>query len=281
MIDSIFKTQCSEQAYSWQRRLGGLVPRKSRFIKALVIRSRVIKAQVIKLLVIKLRARRLILGVLMSASVITLASAFWIEAKAEVAQWLVAQSWAEQLAATNKNKIKPWPWADMTVAGKLTVDELGIERFVFDNDRPRTLAFGAGLATGSGAAARGPAASRSASAVKAARVVSAHRDTHFKFLQHVELGMTVEFEDAYGQVSSYEVTETAVVDSRTEALPVATDSGALVLVTCFPFDAIAAGGPLRFVVTAKPRRPETLLVRAMPVGFSDDHWFADKEVIQL
>jgi len=49
----------------------------------------------------------------------------------------------------------------------------------------------------------------------------------------------------------FRVRETAVVDSRTAA--VATDEAvsALVLLTCYPFDAVMAGGPLRYVVTAE------------------------------
>jgi sortase A len=44
-----------------------------------------------------------------------------------------------------------------------------------------------------------------------------------------------------------------VVDSDQESLSVDTSTDKkLLLVTCYPFDAILAGGPLRYVVTAVP-----------------------------
>jgi sortase A len=41
------------------------------------------------------------------------------------------------------------------------------------------------------------------------------------------------------------------MDSRREFIPTGKDTQDLVLVTCFPFDAIQAGGPLRYVVRAE------------------------------
>jgi sortase A len=41
-----------------------------------------------------------------------------------------------------------------------------------------------------------------------------------------------------------------VVDSRRQPLQLSGDG--LALVTCFPFDALTAGGPLRYVVIATP-----------------------------
>ena len=42
-----------------------------------------------------------------------------------------------------------------------------------------------------------------------------------------------------------------MVDSRTAVLRAA-DGPALALLTCYPFDTLRAGGPLRWVVTALP-----------------------------
>ena len=49
----------------------------------------------------------------------------------------------------------------------------------------------------------------------------------------------------------FRVVETAVVDSRTAVIRAA-DGPARALLTCYPFDALRAGGPLRWVVTALP-----------------------------
>ena len=44
---------------------------------------------------------------------------------------------------------------------------------------------------------------------------------------------------------------TDVVDSRKGSLVLDTEAAMLTLVTCYPFDAREAGGPLRYIVTAK------------------------------
>ncbi len=48
-----------------------------------------------------------------------------------------------------------------------------------------------------------------------------------------------------------QVTDIDVVDSRRGSILIDTESPMLSLVTCYPFSAADAGGPLRFVVTAK------------------------------
>jgi sortase A len=49
----------------------------------------------------------------------------------------------------------------------------------------------------------------------------------------------------------FRVSETAVVDARTAAVAGDETGSALVLLTCYPFDAVTAGGPLRYVVMAE------------------------------
>jgi sortase A len=54
-----------------------------------------------------------------------------------------------------------------------------------------------------------------------------------------------------GRKHLYKVVGIDVVDSRRGSLLLDTDAAMLSLVTCYPFDADEAGGPLRYVVTAK------------------------------
>jgi hypothetical protein len=53
-----------------------------------------------------------------------------------------------------------------------------------------------------------------------------------------------------GKLLLFTVTDVRVVDSRRTRLALDGDEPRLTLVTCYPFDAIRPGGPLRFVVTA-------------------------------
>jgi sortase A len=61
-------------------------------------------------------------------------------------------------------------------------------------------------------------------------------------------GMALSLETAAGQQLQYRVLEVSVFDSHIETLPAARH--VLILVTCYPFAAASAGGPLRWVVHA-------------------------------
>jgi sortase A len=82
-------------------------------------------------------------------------------------------------------------------------------------------------------------------------VISGHRDTHFRFLKDLKPGdrLNVQTKD---RTQHYEVIAAEIVDSRTAELVIEPGTSRISLVTCYPFDAPLAGGPLRWVVTALP-----------------------------
>jgi sortase A len=47
------------------------------------------------------------------------------------------------------------------------------------------------------------------------------------------------------------VEETRIADSRSAWIGSTQDQAQLMMVTCYPFDAVQPGGPLRYVVTAR------------------------------
>jgi sortase A len=81
--------------------------------------------------------------------------------------------------------------------------------------------------------------------------VSGHRDTHFAFLRRLRVGDPVVIERRDGQRCRYVVRRTFVVDRRETWVVEDTDDTRLTLVTCYPFDAIRPGSPLRYVVSAE------------------------------
>ena len=81
-------------------------------------------------------------------------------------------------------------------------------------------------------------------------MLAGHRDTHFAFLQDLMPGDRLVIETG-SQRRSYTVETTRVIhESRTDILE---DAGyaELTLLTCYPFDAILPGGPLRYAVHAR------------------------------
>ena len=64
-------------------------------------------------------------------------------------------------------------------------------------------------------------------------------------------GDGIELETGEGIRRRYRVQDRRIADSRSDFIPREQDRARLVLVTCYPFDAVQPGGPLRYVVTAR------------------------------
>ena len=162
----------------------------------------------------------------------------WIHAKARLAQHLLQRAWARTLAG--ERDVKPWPWADTWPVARLTAPEHDIDLIVLAGASGRTLAFGPGHLDGSAV----PGAFGTA-------VVTGHRDTHFAFLRQLRAGDRLVVEAPGRAPAVFRVADTTVVDARSVAVVNDDGASALVLVTCYPFDAITVGGPLRYVVAAE------------------------------
>lgn len=181
-------------------------------------------------------------GLVLALALLTASAAFlvkgtWIFSKAQVAQVLLARAWDETRAGGRA--VKPWPWADTWPVARLRVPRLGVEEIVLAGGTGQAMAFGPGHL------------SRSATPGSAGNVVLAgHRDTHFRFLRDLRPGDEILLEAARGTPRRYRVTETVVVDFRDRRPLAATLEPTLTLITCYPFDAIIPGGPLRYVVRA-------------------------------
>jgi len=168
-------------------------------------------------------------------SLIFIARALWIPAKAELAQWLIEHSWEQALAGDEQ--ARPWPWADTRPIGVLSIPGRAIRQMILEGNSGRNLAFGPVLLDGSGQGQD--------------LVISGHRDTHFRFLKELLPGDRVQIQ-LRNRTETFEVSQVEVVDSRWNELVIEPDTRRLSLVTCYPFDTPSAGGPLRYVVTALP-----------------------------
>jgi sortase A len=175
-----------------------------------------------------------------AAGVICLAAGAWIPIKAWAAQLLIDAAWRRE--HTLSQIAVPWPWADTRPVAKLTVGEgrAATTLFVLEGSSGRNLAFG----PVHDAASVAPGAIGNS-------VIEGHRDTHFKILRPAKPGDRVTVEGLDGSRSVFVVTDVRIVDSRRTRIVLDTDAALLTLVTCYPFDAISPGGPLRWLVTAE------------------------------
>lgn len=180
---------------------------------------------------------RCILSVLLLLlSLLLCSQALWIHVKATLAQHLIAQAWQRTLAHPDVPH-RPWRWADTWPVMRLQWPQGDLDLYVLAGSTGNALAFGPGHTFGTAAIAQG------------ASVVAGHRDTHFAFLQHLQPGSTLRVQNQQGQWFEYEVVHITINDSNEGPLEIDASQDSLTLVTCYPFDAINPGGPLRYVVT--------------------------------
>ncbi len=181
--------------------------------------------------------RRLIVSCLLCLGFWQFGQGAYIPAKAWVAQEMMQRAW--QRLEMGAEKPAPWPWADTFPVARMKARGGDVELIVLEGGSGRTLAFAPGHLSAS--VMPGQIGNS---------IIAGHRDTHFQFLQHLRQGDTISFEMADGRSHLYHVTSIDVVDSRRGSIVLDTDDAMLSLVTCYPFDAAVAGGPMRYVVSA-------------------------------
>ena len=162
----------------------------------------------------------------------------WLYAKAELAQYLLEDAWQRSLA--EHQPARPWPWADTWPVARLRVPARGIDLIVLAGDNGRTLAFGPGHNSGSALPGE-----------PGTTLISGHRDTHFRGLGELQPGDEIWLDGIHAS-RRYTVASSRVVDQR--RFRIADSDDRLVLVTCYPFDALVPGGPQRYIVEASRQR---------------------------
>ncbi|MET0534834.1 MAG: class GN sortase [Steroidobacter sp.] len=167
-----------------------------------------------------------------------LGSGLYIHAKAWLAQRLIESSWEQTLAG--RREVRPWPWADTWPIARLRIPEADVDLYVLADASGRSLAFGPGYWNGS---ARPGTAGNT--------IIAAHRDTHFRFLEHATRGQEILLQTTDGREHRYRLIETRVLDSRHDRIVIEAERPTLTLLTCYPFDAVVPGGPLRYVAIAE------------------------------
>jgi len=183
-------------------------------------------------------AARLVISALVLGGTLSLAHGAWIPAKAALAQVLLDQAWHETLRSGDS--AKPWPWADTWPVARLSVPVHQKSMVVLAGANGAALAFGPGHLMASAP----PGVSDNS-------VIAGHRDTHFAFLKAVKLGDVLQLQTPDGVVYDYKVTDTRVVHETDTRVLQRSQSTMLTLITCYPFDAVVPGGPLRYVVRAR------------------------------
>lgn len=189
----------------------------------------------------KPRLRVLAIGLLILFGLIQMGSGLYIHVKASLAQVLLDRAWARTEADGEVHRA--WSWADTWPIARLVFPDHGVDLIILEGASGEAMAFGPGRMAGYSHIS-GPGTA----------VIAAHRDTHFRFLEDVNTGDAFWVETADGRRSEFVVADITIIDSRHVTVANDPSQSSLVLVTCYPFDVLAVGGPLRYLVFAEPRQ---------------------------
>jgi sortase A len=186
----------------------------------------------------RLNGGRILVALLFGLAFWQIGTGFYIPAKAMLAQYLLQDAWRETLAGTER--AKPWPWADTWPVARLRAPEHDVDLMVLAGATGASLAFGPGHLHGT------PAPGQAGNSI-----IGGHRDTSLSFLQHVQTGDLFVLDAPDGSVQTFKVTGSVIADARRPWSGPDVPHPMLTLVTCYPFDAITTGGPLRYLVFAE------------------------------
>jgi len=179
---------------------------------------------------------RLILATLFIVGSWQVGSSAYLLAKAHLAHYLIADAW--QATLLDKQVHKPWDWADTHPVAKLSFPAIREISYVLEGASGRNMAFGPARSLASGMP--GDAVST---------VISAHNDSHFSFLELVQINDLIHIETTAGQFT-YRVKDLKVVDSSQQKIDIR-QQDELILTTCYPFNALQTGGNMRYQLTAQ------------------------------
>lgn len=185
-----------------------------------------------------MRGFRVAAGLILAAGCASLAAGYYIPAKAALAQVLLHQAW--ERTRSRDERIRPWPWARTWPVARLLAPGAGFDAIVLAGVEGAPLAFGPGHVDGTPLPDAG-----------GNTVFAGHRDTQFRFLREVDLGDELVVETADRKRHRFLIADTRVVHETDTSVLAPTTENTLTLVTCYPFDAVWAGGPLRYVVVAR------------------------------
>ena len=161
----------------------------------------------------------------------------YMHLKASLAQTLLQVAWSETLET--QEQVKAWPWADTWPVGHLSVPKLKIDRIVLAGASGEAMAFGPGrFFIGDN---------------NHATLIAGHRDTHFAFLNELQLGDELQFKDKNTSHLSYEINKRLIVDKEQTHVLANYPDDHLILITCYPFHTVAMRSDLRLLLIAKPK----------------------------
>lgn len=167
----------------------------------------------------------------------------YIFAKAELAQYLIADAWHKNLQSDEQHK--PWPWADTYPVAELIIKDKNW--YVLAGASGRNLAF-----------APTHVSSTPKPGKRGNSIIIGHRDTQFNSLKKLKKGDFIEVKTKDSRrrfkITTLRVAQQSQIEYMQDGNPnndlFEVDQAYLTLITCYPFDSLVPDPTHRYIVRA-------------------------------
>jgi sortase A len=162
---------------------------------------------------------------------------FEIELKARVAQSLLQYAWHKTIKTGVDQR--PWRSFDGVPVLRLRIPRHEVDQIVLSGTSGQALAFGPAFHEESKLPGKG-----------GATVLSSHRDSHGVYIRQLKKGDTIKLQDRFQQWHSYTIEDFYILNVKTDTIFTINTKEVLLIITCYPFNALTSATPLRYVVSA-------------------------------
>ena len=163
---------------------------------------------------------------------------FKIEIKAKIAQILLQHSWKKTLNSGIFQQ--PWSSFDSNPILLLHIPKYEIIQVVLQGTSGQSLAFGPAFHEESFLPFE-----------KGTTVISIHRDSHGLFIKKLIKGDLIKLQDQYKKWHIYSVDNFIILNINKDTISLSEYDERLLIITCYPFNALISGTPYRYIVSAK------------------------------
>ncbi len=162
---------------------------------------------------------------------------FKIELKARFAQALLQYAWHKTIQ-TGKDQ-PPWRSFDGVPVLRLIIPRHEVDQIVLSGTSGQSLAFGPAFHKESKLPGRG-----------GVTVLSSHRDSHGEYIKQLKIGDIIKLQDRFEEWRTYTIDDFIILNVQIDTISTTNAKEVLLIITCYPFDALTSGTNLRYVVSA-------------------------------
>ena len=162
---------------------------------------------------------------------------FKIELKARVSQILLQYAWHKTIKTGEYQR--PWKSFDGSPILRLMIPNYEVDQIVLKGTSGQSLAFSPAFHEESQLPGNG-----------GTTVLSSHRDSHGIYIKKLKIGDIIKLQDNHIQWHTYQIDNFSIIDVSKNSISLLNIEDNLLIITCYPFNAIRSETSLRYVVSA-------------------------------